>query len=129
MIANPCAPSARLNRTPKANVLILLFLSASSVPWKVQLETLSVFEAPPAGGIGGRCRDNTRGKIESHSTPQHVHAPLTKRKIAPAGRLSIFLYNQSLYDFRFGIFELTSSRQAGVNLFIAATVAEFLVSA
>src|SRR5215472_5338391 len=76
MIANPCAMSTRFNRTPTANVFILLFLSASSVPWKVLISTAeeSVGKPPPANEVKLRVgdRDNTPDEIENNSRPQRV---------------------------------------------------------
>ena len=74
MIANPCAMSTRLNRTPRANVLILLFFSASFVPWKVQIAMRSANKTPPTGGINGRNRDNTCDEIGNNDRAQHVHS-------------------------------------------------------
>ena len=74
MIANPCATSTRLNRTPRANVLILLFLSASFVPWKVQIVTRSGNQTPPVNGMGKKHRDNTCEEIGNNGRAQHVHS-------------------------------------------------------
>src|SRR5690348_16989661 len=104
MIANPCAPSARLNRTPRANVFILLFLSASFVPLKVQLRP-GQCGARPDNERCGAFRDSTSGKSKATAF-RTMFTPLTVRKIATPAYLSIFLYNRGDQRFRFGISEL-----------------------
>lgn len=56
MIANPREIIARLSRAPRANVLILLFLSASFVPWKIHSDG----GASPREPIKELAQDNER---------------------------------------------------------------------
>jgi hypothetical protein len=51
----------------------LLFLSASFVPWKVQIAMDSADETPPIGEKNWGGRDNMRAEIQKNSAPQHVH--------------------------------------------------------
>jgi len=87
MIANPCAMNARLNRTPRANVFILLSLFASSVPWKVLISTAaeSMGKPPPVNEVKLRVgdRDNTPNEIENNSRPQRVQIAADSNRQEP----------------------------------------------
>src|SRR5689334_3061547 len=91
MIANPCATSTRLNRTPRANVLILLCFSASFVPWKVQIASSSANETPPIGGFGGSDRDNTCDHYGNNGGAQHVHSTNGAEDSASSTRVHLFI--------------------------------------
>jgi len=83
---------------------------------KIKSATQSADETPPLGEISGRKRDNTCDEIENNSASQHVHFTNGVEISINSPVVSIFLYNQRDRDFRFGIFGLTSSRDAFVRL-------------
>ena len=104
MIANPCPTSTRLNRTPRPNVFILLFLSASFVPWRSpNCDVGSGRITPPSGEISGE-NETTRAMRSSTTAFRSMFTSPTARRLDQLnGCPCFYTTNATTFDFGFRI--------------------------
>ena len=82
-----------------------------------------------AGERGGGFRDNTRGKSESNSVPQHVHSANGAENTNRSLIVHVFYTTGRNGTFDLGFSRQSSSRHLETRFLVVAAVAEILVSA